>query len=187
MDIRITELNINNQSDFFSLFEVKQFAHQANWKTCFCRFYFTDGPFEEWMKRSGEDNRKEAEVEISRNNMNGLLAYDENLCVGWLNVGSVLRYKRLLKDILDEYKNDNTALSICFVIREEYRNKGIASALLDFAIDKFRKNGFKQMIALPRDVDIRERNYRGFSQMYLNRGYQEVLDAEGNQYLVLDL
>lgn len=179
------ELNNINKTDFFSLFNDNQFAHQRDWKTCFCRFYHTDCTYEEWMKRTGMDNRLEAEEEILSGNMGGLLAYDGDLCVGWLNVGPILRYKRLIADIEPNLLNSKTALSICFVIRESHRGKGIASKLLDEAISLFRNKGYERMIALPRDSATRERNYRGFSQMYLNRGYMEHVDQAGTHYLIL--
>lgn len=36
------------------------FSYAPHWATCFCRFYFTDCDQEQWMNRTGEDNRLEA-------------------------------------------------------------------------------------------------------------------------------
>jgi len=185
--VRIEALSKQNKKDFFSLFSEDQFAHQRDWKSCFCRFYLTDCNFEEWLKRNGSDNRIEAEKEIDAGNMNGLLAFKDDLCIGWLNVGPVPVFKRLIDDIEAEYINEKTALSICFVIRESHRAKGIASLLLDEAIERYRRAGYVRMIALPRDSNTREKNYRGFSQMYVNRRYKERISSDGSRYFVLDL
>ncbi len=187
MKYEIKKLSKETKHNFFSLFEDSQFAHQKSWKTCFCRFYHTDCSYEDWMKRSGLDNMKEADVEIDSDNMSGFLAFEGDLCVGWLNAGPVPFYKRLINDLLPEYVNDKTALTICYVIKEGYRERGIASLLLNQAIDYFRELGFTRMIALPTDNTVRERNYRGFTQMYLNRGYKEIISESGDRYLVLEL
>ena len=41
------------------------------------------------------------------------------------------------------------------------------------------------MFALPNDLDVTEKNYRGFKQMYLNRGYKEEKITSDLSYFVL--
>lgn len=187
MNLRIEKLSERNQFDFFRLFDIRQFVHQQEWKTCFCRYYHTDCAFEEWLNRTAEDNRLDAMRAIRDRRMSGLLAYVDHQCVGWLNVGCVLNYTRLFDQLESSLLDNKTALTICFVIHEDYRQKGIASALLDHAIELCRQEKYKRMIALPEDMEVRERNYRGFKQMYIKRGYKEHKSANRSPYLMLKL
>ena len=59
-------MNLNFKSTFdlnpeqiAKYFDELDFSHQPNWKGCYCRFYHNDLPFEQWMRRTAEDNRLE--------------------------------------------------------------------------------------------------------------------------------
>ena len=187
MDLEIVKLDEKNTDDFFQLFDARQFEHQDEWKACICRFYYTDCSYEDWMKRTSLINKDEAREEISQKRMTGLLAYENSQCIGWLNVGPILNYKRLLPHLEPNLLNDHTALAICYVIHEDHRKKGVASKLLDEAIKMLTDEGFSLLVALPHDSPVQERNYRGFKQMYLNRNFKEYNHSGQDNYFALDL
>lgn len=187
MNIRIEPIQVSNQDDFFSLFEDNSFDHQKQWKTCFCRFYHSTCSFDEWIKRTGEDNKEEAKRSIAEGKMSGYLAFDGMKCIGWINVGPVHLYHRLLPYLEDQFKNNKTALVICFVIRDDYRGMKVASGLLDHAISKLKEKGYQELIALPRDADLQEKNYRGPKSMYLNRGFVLYHPDEETLYMIKTL
>lgn len=111
---------------------------------------------------------------IQVGSMHGFLAYENGLCVGWVNASSVKNYPRILANLPKKYQESQIALTICFVIEEGHRQQKIASRLLDHAISFFFNQGYSAMIAFPREMKIPEQNYSGFKEMYLNRGYVEV-------------
>ncbi len=174
MSFEIYSLNSNNQEDFFSLFEADNFGHSRGWGNCFCRYYQTNCSFEDWMNRSALVNHEDASKAIKEGTMHGFLAYENNKCVGWLNASSILNYPRILVELPKKYHDSKIALTICFVIEESHRQKKVASRLLDHAIEHFFSNGYSAMISLPRNMKLVEQNYRGFKEMYQNRGYTEV-------------
>ena len=187
MNIKIERLNITNQNSLFSLFENSHYEHSPSWKTCYCRFYHTTCSMDEWITRSKDTNRNEAMKEIKSGKMQGFLAMDNDKCVGWVNAAPIINYPRLEKHLDSSFKNPKTALTICFVIDEEYRGLKISSMLLDTAIDFFKTNGYERMIALPVHSDVLEKMYRGIKQMYLNRGYVEISCENDLSVMSLDL
>jgi len=187
MAIIIQSLSITNQQDLFSLFETSHYEHAKTWKTCYCQYYQNTCDFSTWMQRSGETNKDEAIAAIAKGEMQGFLAYENEICVGWLNANSMTSFKRL-KDIIPfELWNEETALTICYVIKEEYRGQKVASQLLDHAIRFFRQRGFHQMLALPVEASVFEKMYRGSKQMYLHRGYIEINQIENSSVLLFTL
>ncbi|MGD9909883.1 MAG: GNAT family N-acetyltransferase [Candidatus Izemoplasmatales bacterium] len=187
MELRIEVLSSHNKESFFSLFNESSFQHQQNWSSCYCRFYHTTCSRDEWMNRTGAFNKQEASQEIDQGLMKGFLAFDGDICVGWLNSAPISLYHRLYPIIEDEFKKKKTALSICFVIRENYRGLKIASSLLDYAIAFHRFAGMETLIAVPIEAGKQEMNYRGPKDMYLHRHFKEYQAKDGTIYMVLDL
>lgn len=187
MELRIEALSSLNKEAFFSLFEENSFHHQREWASCYCRFYHTTCSRDEWINRTGAFNKLEATQQIDQGLMKGFLAFDGDLCVGWLNSAPIALYHRLYPMIEDEFKKKKTALSICFVIRQSHRGLRVASSLLDYAIEFHRLAGMETLIAVPIEVSKQEMNYRGPKEMYLHRNYKETQAKDGMVYMVLDL
>ncbi len=174
MSFEIRPLHLSNQEDFFQLFETDNFGHQREWGNCFCRFYHTNCTMDEWNRRSAMFNRADAISAILEGSMHGFLAYEDDDCIGWVNASSVLNYPRIIEGLPEQYQDSQIGLVICFVIEERHRNQHVASRLLDHAIAYFFEQGYHAVLALPRDSKVPEHNYRGFSKMYLDRGFSEV-------------
>lgn len=174
MSFEIKALHPSNQDDFFQLFENDNFDHQSEWGSCYCRFYHTNCTMDEWKRRNAMFNRADAVSAILEGSMHGFLAYENDECVGWVNASSILNYPRIFEDIPKLYRDSQIALVICFVIEERHRQQHVASRLLDHAIHYFFEQGYHAIMALPRESSVPEHNYRGFTQMYLDRGFKEV-------------
>jgi len=103
--------------------------------------------------------------------MQGYLAFEGDLVVGWCAAGE----SKLFKELPDA--EDKLARVVCFVIDENHRGKGIANELLDFAIDDLTKKGFVEIEARPaaRD-DTSKQNFRGAWSMYEKRGFTQFRD-----------
>jgi len=146
---------------------------------CYCRYYHTDYELEEWINRDPKLNRDEAIKAIQSGEMNGFIIYDLDKPVGWLNAQSVGSYTRLVP-VLEKYLDKKYALTICFVIHPEYRNKGLATLLLDYATEYFKQAAYEGIIALPpTEVYDIQKAYRGTLNMYLKKGYQVVEERDG--------
>jgi GNAT superfamily N-acetyltransferase len=187
MNLLIRPITSKNQDDFLSLFSNDNFSHDSSWKKCYCISYHTTYTPEEWHRLTDEDNILEARKKITSGVIKGLLAYDDNKCVGWVNVNNTLSYTRILDNLDDQFKDGNTAMAICFLVEKEHRGKQIASALLEAAILYCQDFGYKKLISLVNRDNHKVSNFRCAANMYLDRGFEEYTDSLGNYYVVKKL
>ncbi len=164
------------------------FSHEPNWAGCYCRFYHSDVSTEDWIKTTPDENREEAQKEIRAGRMNGYLAFDGETCVGWCNAGSIDSYVRV-RDMLAAHSAGKKAAAImCFVIRPEYRGRGLARQLLSYAVSDLEESGYTRIIAMPfANPDHPEKRYRGTMNMYLERGFSPIGGSESVSILALDI
>ncbi len=95
MDLLIERLSPNLAATYIEFIEGLGFEHEPRWATCFCRWYHTDCPTEDWQKRTGVENSQEALEEITRGNMSGYLAFEQDKCIGWCNANNARQFIRL--------------------------------------------------------------------------------------------
>jgi hypothetical protein len=95
------EINPEKVAQYFDQLD---FTHQPNWKGCYCRFYHSNLPFEQWIKRTGEDNRLEMIESLKNHSMHGLLALDDNQIIAWLNINDIEKYARIYPNIPEALK-----------------------------------------------------------------------------------
>ena len=164
------------------------FAATPHWASCFCRFYHTDCPREEWMARSLAVNRAEALREIEAGHMRGYLAFDGDACVGWCNANDITAFLRLREEAETFCQGKRVACTICFVIHPDYRGAGLARKFVAQAVSDYRAAGYDAMLALPIKAEgAGQRRYRGTLNMFQEAGYRE-LEANGGLHVMwLDL
>lgn len=151
-------------------FDQLNFAHQPSWKGCYCRFYHNDLPFDQWMKRTSDDNRIEMLESLKHHSMHGLCAFKDDQIVAWLNINDIDKYPRIYPNVPDALKQQKIALSICFIVHPDYRGMGIATKLLEYAIYHYTNLGYDALLALPVS-GTGVSNYRGPASMYTKLGY----------------
>lgn len=172
MKLTIRPITIHDGPLFIEFMDSLSFSHQPLWKGCYCRYYHTDCSQPDWNKRSEEMNKQEALNAIDAGLMHGYLAFDQDTPIGWLNAGHWENYPRLKSD-LSQWADPDTALLICFLIKEDYRNQGIATSLLEFAERDLKGLGYTQVLSVPvDDVKVSESQYRGPKSLYEKKGYQ---------------
>ncbi|HWR22461.1 MAG TPA: GNAT family N-acetyltransferase [Feifaniaceae bacterium] len=172
---------------FLTYFEALDFCHAPNWAACYCRFYHTDCPGEEWAARTGEQNRAEALESIKNGGMKGCLAFDGARCIGWCNANDIRAFVRLYADIAPYAEGKKAGCTVCYVIDPAYRSRGVARGLLKAAVEGFRREGFDFVLALPVEEQKNERRYRGTFHMYRELGFVELAREDGAAVLRLDL
>lgn len=188
MSLSIRALTPDMGSVFVQYLEELEFRHSPDWKGCFCRFYHEKCSFKEWIERTHDQNRADAIQAIATGTMKGYLAFDGEVCVGWLNANDALAYPRLIADLQEYIAGKKVGLTICFVIRPEYRGQGVARQLLSAAIEGFRQAGYDAAISLPIARDTHpEKRYRGTLHMYDEEGYQVLARREDIEVRWLDL
>ena len=111
----------------------------------------------------------------------GLLAYLDELPIAWCSIAPRKTYKPLGGD---ETKNGVWSLT-CFFIKREFRNMGLASKLLDAAIQYAKENGARYVEAYPVDPESPSYRFMGFKPMFENAGFQFVKKAGTRRNVML--
>lgn len=188
MSYTVKAVTEDNKEIFAEFLGNLDFSHAPHWATCFCRFYFTDCSQEEWMKRTGEDNRMEALQEIKAGHMKGYLAFDNDKCIGWCNADNADKFIRIKEYINPLIKDEKAGCVTCYVIHPDYRRQGVARLLLKQAITDFKLQKFNSVIAMPvNSVQSSELSYRGSMNMYAENGFTVIDKQDSVRVMKLDL
>jgi GNAT superfamily N-acetyltransferase len=182
--MEIKALSQETFNDFTDMIERNSYSHNPNWKGCYCYYYHNTISFKDWIERTSIDNKEASYQAMLKKELFGFLLYDENKCVGWVNANDHTYYHRLENE-LSIFNDKKTALTICYIIDEAYRNKGHARELLSHAVKYYMDKGYDQMIALPvTSKHARELHYRGSINMYEEQGYQHY-QTFGDVYVMV--
>jgi len=109
----------------------------------------------------------------------GLVAYHDEIPVGWISVGPREEFLKLQRSpVMKPVDNAQGIWSvICFVVPPVYRGQGVAHALLKGAIAYARQHGAKLIEAYPVDKLVRSHDdamWFGPKSMYDRAGFKEV-------------
>jgi GNAT superfamily N-acetyltransferase len=163
---------------------------------CWCNHFRM--PQKQRMPLLGEGARRLFEERVRSGPPPGVLAYDGETCVGWLQVGprrDVPEWnnpRRASTPLLDAPAEDarNWAAS-CFFVRRQWRGKGVTAALLDGAVDFARASGARLLEAAAMDHELKRSSeglYVGPERIFLRAGFTEVArQKEGRPLMRLTL
>ena len=146
-------------------------------KVCQCAFWRV--PSTGWGDWTREHNRTALEAPARRRPAAGLIAYAQKEAVGWVSVGPRTDYTRLERSKVLPRIDDAPVWSIvCFVVARASRGRGVASKLLDAAVDHARANGARILEAYPVDAAAGRvpaaTAYMGPLSMYEQAGFRVV-------------
>ena len=121
-------------------------------KWCWCMYFRARG--RDWSNSTGAQNRKELRSLADRDDLApGLVAYRDGDAVGWVSLAPREDYERLAYSKVLAPVDDTPVWSIvCFVVSRTARGQGVATALLDAAIDYARSHGATTLEAYPADT-----------------------------------
>ena len=148
---------------------------------CWCMFYRRSGsrgPLPPGATHA-QANRSELKALVdAASNPPGLLGYHGKVPVGWVSLGPRDDYAKLERSPVMKPVDDQSVWSIvCFVVPAQYRNQGVARALLGGAIAYAKKRGVTLLEAYPVDKLNRSNDdcmWFGAKSMYDNAGFTEV-------------
>ena len=175
-------------ADFLRFFDHERgpaFADNPEWAKCYCHFYQVARAVD-WPALSATQNRTAMQARIEVGAMEGLLAYDGDEAVGWLNA----QPRHLLPHCFDRMRIDPTPLTceayeaaviVCFVIAPAWRRQGIARSLLEGALESFAARGFKVVDAFPfksGESAVAADHYHGSMSLFLEQGFSVLQDGE---------
>jgi ribosomal protein S18 acetylase RimI-like enzyme len=123
-------------------------------------------------------NRAELKALVDAGHPPGLIGYRGKVPVSWVSLGPREEYAKLKRSPVMKPVDDQPVWSIvCFVVPSEYRNQGVATALLAGAIAYAKKRGAELLEAYPVDKPAPSNDefmWFGAKSMYDAAGFTEV-------------
>jgi GNAT superfamily N-acetyltransferase len=174
-EVTIRPISPDQHDAVLHYFDLVAYADNPNWSRCFCMERLAA----DYGERTREQNRASRSELIQTAKANGLVAYRLGRVVGWCHAAP----KSELLNIPGESRADVGAI-VCFVVAPDQRNQGIATALLDAAIEHLRKRALKSVEAYPVTGEVPPSrwvfaNYLGPLSMYLRAGFEIVEQLDG--------
>ncbi len=180
VQIEVRELKPELLQDYLRFFD-QAFSDFPHWAGCYCGFYDTPGYDWDPTAKAGPQHRTARSEQISMGKAQGLLAYINDEPVGWCNAQSranfanMRHYAQVVTD-----PNERVGSMMCFLVAPEHRGKGVCTALLHSAADKFRRDGLHIAEGYPTtdpskrtwEIPWAEENYKGPLNVYLKNGFK---------------
>jgi ribosomal protein S18 acetylase RimI-like enzyme len=178
-DVTIRTITPDQHDAVMHYFDLVAYADNPNWSRCFCMERLVD----DYEGRTRDQNRASRSELIRSAKANGLVAYRLGRVVGWCHAAP--------KDELRSVPGpaDPTAGAIvCFVVAPDQRRQGVATQLLDYALEHLRSRGMKTAEAYPwlGEVDPARwvwSQYVGPLSMYVKAGF-EIAEKHGDFCIV---
>jgi len=177
VEIEVRELKPEFLQDYLKFFD-NAFSDFPQWADCYCGFY--DTPGNDWDATSGPEHRAARSKLISASKAQGLLAYIDGNPVGWCNAQPRANLVNMRSyRVALTYPGEPVGSIMCFVVSPDYRGRGVCTALLRAACDKFRRDGLQTAEGYPTtnsqkrfgEIPWAESNYKGPLNVYLKNGF----------------
>ena len=141
---------------------------------CWC-MYWRDRTLEH-----GEPKKRAMEKLVQAGREPGLLAYDdEGEAVGWVSLGPREDFTALLRSPQyrprEEGGGDKVWSLVCFTVDRQAQRRGIASALLDAAVEHAFAHGATSLEAYPHKTE--RVNYMGHVALFERAGFRPVRET----------
>lgn len=164
--------------DYLEFFDRDAFVDNADWAGCYC--YFHQAPHQEkpWQDRMPPENRAGASDLIGRGLLRGYMAYKQDKVVGWCNANTRMVYTTIGQEAIP--MQADAAGIVCFIVAKPYRGMGIATRLLDAAVEGLTQQGMRSVYAFSRtDAKTAAENCVGPLAMYLKAGFEKLGERDG--------
>lgn len=169
-DVIVRPVSPDQHEAVMHYFDLVAYADNPNWSRCFCM----ERLVADYPSRTKQQNRASRSELILSAKANGLVAYRLGRVVGWCHAAP----KTELINIEGPRDPDVGAI-VCFVVAPDQRRQGIATTLLEAALDQLKQRGMKAVEAYPVLGEIdptkwSQVNYMGPLSMYVKAGFDIV-------------
>lgn len=172
-NIRITEVTGATRGSFETLFE-----QPGAPKYCWCMAWRNSG--REHIQ--SDEKKRQMMALIDAGTPVGILAHIDGKTIGWCSVAPRETYRKLSNQ-QDDSETGVWSI-VCFYVPRPLRGGGLASALLNAAIDHAFANGARLIEAYPVDEASPSYRFMGFRDMFATRGFQETGKAGSRRYVM---
>ena len=185
-DIVIKPLTAELHADYLDFFDHRAFTDDNPNGPCYCTSPNQDAEsikrmVSEFASFGVKDTLRKYAVEmLNHNKIQGYLAYDGELSVGWCNAADIETYAGFVPEFARENTCGKTIAIVCFEIAPEYRRMGIASAFIDRVCSDAKTNGYAAVEGYPKLSDQRnDFDYQGPLALYQKAGFAEAVKENG--------
>jgi GNAT superfamily N-acetyltransferase len=177
VNVEVQPLTPERWDDLVELFGPERGAYGG----CWCMFFrHSARAFAEGARAGGAQNRSALKRIVDSGRVPGLLAYLDGRPVGWVSVAPREEFGRIERSPITKRVDDRPAWSIvCFYIHRRHRGSGVATALLEAAVDHARASGARLVEAYPMDQAMGKipnaGGFYGLLSMFERAGFQEMV------------
>ena len=208
MNLNIQRMSPELATDYFDFFDHRAFSDNSPYYPCYCSaFNMTEAQIEADFAEARANGggvedfrnvlRRSAARMVAQNLIQGYLAYDGDIAIGWCNVNDKRNYFHYgefeldqldaamdFRDLIADDGSQRIKSIVCFEIAPEYRGKGIATALLKHVCADAAAEGYDKVEAYPVLRDARmELDFTGPLHLYEKSGF--VRTAQHGRILVV--
>lgn len=192
MNLVIKRMAPELEEDYFDFFDNRAFSDNSPYYPCYCNAFNMSaehirlemiekanamgGGIQGWKCAL----RRCAQKMVKQGIIQGYLAYDNEISVGWCNANDKKSYYRFGEFSLDDPLTDEATDSsiekvksvVCFEIAPKYRGKGLATALLKQVCEDALKEGYEYVEAYPVAREKEEKlDFTGPVRLYEKLGF----------------
>lgn len=164
---------------FLEFMDERAFLGQPQWAGCYCQFYLNTREQNEDASAKAGANRPRACDRTKSGVMQGYLAFELvdgiERAIGWMAANASVNFVAL------PGAQPDLARILCFVVDEDFQGRGVATAMLEFALEDLPSRGFKRIEAAPlASGEFVAHGYRGPLSMFLKHGFKrgEMVDDQ---------
>lgn len=167
----VRRLSPDELGPFLDFMDSRAFAGQPQWGGCHCQFYLNTAEQNDDPAAKQGLNRERACDRINAGTMQGYLAFETvdgvERAIGWMAANRANNFVALPP------APDGVARILCFVVDQDFQGRGVATALLEHALEDLPKQGFTSVEAAPLAADeFVAHGYRGPLSMFLKHGFE---------------
>ena len=169
-DVVVRAVSPDQHEAVMHYFDMVAYADNPNWSKCYC----CERIVEDYESTTRSQNRAMRSELILSAKANGLVAYRFGRVVGWCHAAP----KTELLNVPGA-KDPTTGAIVCFVVAPDQRRQGIATQMLDAALEHLRKRNMRvaeayPIVGEPDPAGWAQVNYLGPLSMYVKAGFDIV-------------
>ena len=184
--IVIKKLTSELKNDYLDFFDNRAFSDNNPNGPCYCTSPNQDEKTIKKMISEFEINgvketiRKYAVNMLDKGEINGYLAFDNEMAIGWCNASDIDSYKGFVPGFAKEHKCGKTMSIVCFEIAPLYRGRGIALKLIEKVCMDAKANGYVAVEGYAKITKQRDEfDFTGPMHLYEKAGFSLIMEQNG--------
>lgn len=186
MAIEIHKLMPEHADDYVHFFDVTPHDDNVDENKCYCVCWCNDD-YKNKDLSTAEKRRECAFEYVKGNNVQGYLAYRDDVVVGWCNTNTkadclkCASWQRFMDYVpLEEPGTDIKVKSIfCFMIAPEMKRQGIATQFLERVCKDAAEDGFDFVEAYPyKESSYQSSDFGGHFELYNKMGFYVLKETQ---------